>query len=143
MQFMRVRASICISALFAALLLCSFPKGAQAAFTVCNQTGDIANVAIGEQIQGQMQTEGWWAIAANRCADVIKVKLTNRYIYVHAIDVQGRPILKGTVTLCLDTKKFQIAGKDACWQRSFLRGLFTEVDTQSSDNWTLFLTSQP
>ncbi|EJM97817.1 putative integral membrane protein [Phyllobacterium sp. YR531] len=112
---------------------------ALAAFTVCNQTSDIANVAIGEQIEGEMRTEGWWAIAANRCADVIKVKLTNRYIYVHAVDVQGRPVLKGSVTLCVDTKKFQIIGKDTCWQRNHLRGLFTEVDTQSSDNWTLFL----
>ena len=123
----------------AAFLLLAPAGPALAAFTVCNQTSDIANVAIGEQVDGQMRTEGWWAIAANRCADVIKVKLSNRYIYVHAVDVQGRPVLKGNVTLCVDTRKFQITGKDACWQRNHLRGLFTEVDTQSSDNWTLFL----
>ncbi len=127
----------------AAPLLLAAPRAAQAAFTVCNQTADVANVAIGEQVGGDMRTEGWWAIAANRCADVIKSKLSNRYIYVHAIDVQGRPILDGAVTLCVDTKKFQITGKDACWQRNHLRGVFKEVDTQSSDNWTLFLTDRP
>jgi uncharacterized membrane protein len=126
----------------AAPLLFAAPKVAQAAFTVCNQTADVANVAIGEQVGGEMRTEGWWAIAANRCADVIKAKLSNRYIYVHAIDVQGRPILDGAVMLCVDTKKFQITGKDACWQRNHLRGVFKEVDTQSSDNWTLFLTDR-
>jgi uncharacterized membrane protein len=139
MQHLIRRNLIAPMMLAAAFLLLAPAAPALAAFTVCNQTSDIANIAIGEQVEGQMRTEGWWAIAANRCADVIKVKLTNRYIYVHAVDVQGRPVLKGSVTLCVDAKKFQITGKDSCWQRNHQRGLFAEVDTQSSDNWTLFL----
>lgn len=143
MQHLILRNPIVPLVLAATFLLLASIMPASAAFTVCNQTSDIANVAIGEQVEGQMRTEGWWAIAANRCADVIKVKLANRYIYVHAVDVQGRPVLKGSVALCVDTKKFQISGKDDCWQRNHLRGLFTEVDTQSSDNWTLFLKDGP
>ncbi|QND55224.1 DUF1036 domain-containing protein (plasmid) [Phyllobacterium sp. 628] len=143
MQCFNAGKRLWLAAFLAAPVFFLLPNTAQAAFTVCNQTADIANVAIGEQAEGEMRTEGWWAIAANRCADVIKAKLSNRYIYVHAIDVQGRPLLEGGVTLCIDTKKFQIIGKDACWQRNHLRGVFKEVDTQSSDNWTLFLTSRP
>ncbi|RZS76763.1 putative membrane protein [Phyllobacterium myrsinacearum] len=141
-QIFNAKETFWFAAVLAAPLVCAAPDAAHAAFTVCNQTADVANVAIGEQVGGEMRTEGWWAVAANRCADVIKSKLSNRYIYVHAIDVRGRPILDGAVTLCVDTKKFQITGKDACWQRNHLRGVFKEVDTQSSDNWTLFLTDR-
>lgn len=69
---------------------------ARAQFTVCNQTLDVVNVAIGQEAgENVFETEGWWTIGANQCADVIREELVNRFIYVYANDVFGQPVLGG------------------------------------------------
>lgn len=141
-------------------------NGAWAAFTICNQMLDIANVAIGEGTteaaptgapndapangadetagaqadQGErIETRGWWVIAPNRCADVIPDKLKNRYIYVHAVDVRGRVLLAGDERFCTLPRQFRIEGASECWKRGFTTGTFALVDTQDAQSWTLFL----
>src|SRR5688500_3992378 len=67
---------------------------AKAEFAVCNQTLDVVNVAIGQQVNAVFQTQGWWTIGSNQCATTIREELKNRYIYVFANDVFGQPILE-------------------------------------------------
>ncbi|MCV0395831.1 MAG: DUF1036 domain-containing protein [Rhizobiaceae bacterium] len=118
---------------------------AAAQFQVCNQTFDVINVAIGQEQardfgrEGVFQTEGWWTIGANRCVDVIKDELVNRYIYVFATDVFDQPIVDGTDEMCIAPKRFVIEGIDQCWQRGHKVARFMEVDTQAVQRWTLFL----
>ena len=73
---------------------------ARAEFTVCNQTLDVVNLAIGQEVhEGSeliWQTEGWWTVGANQCAKVIRDELVSRFIYVYATDVFGQPLLNGT-----------------------------------------------
>lgn len=121
----------------AAVLAGARPGHAQ--FTICNQTLDVFNVAIGSEVDDEFQTEGWWTIAANRCVDVIREELQNRYIYVYATDVFQQPVLEGTVEMCIDSQKFIIRGTDACWQRGYGAAHFAEVDTQAVERWTLFV----
>jgi hypothetical protein len=90
---------------------------------------------------GSRQTEGWWTVGANQCAEVIREELANRFIYVYANDVFGQPILSGTTEMCVGKKRFVIRGIESCWQRGHLAVKFYEVDTQAVERWTLFLTS--
>ncbi|MCO6382629.1 DUF1036 domain-containing protein [Oceanicola sp. 502str15] len=113
---------------------------ARAEFAVCNQSFDVINVAIGQLVDSQFQTEGWWTIGTNQCANVIKNELNNRYIYVYATDVFGQPILDGSVSMCIAAKAFEIEGIESCWDRGHRAAMFHEVDTQATVRWTLFIT---
>ena len=117
-----------------------FPAPAEAEFAVCNQSFDVINVAIGQLADGQFETEGWWTIGTNQCANVIKEELSNRFIYVYATDVFGQPILDGTVSMCIGAKAFEIEGIENCWERGHRAAMFHEVDTQTTVRWTLFIT---
>ena len=57
---------------------------ARADFSVCNQTLDVVNVAIGHKVGETFRTEGWWTIGSNQCARVIREDLNTRYVYVFA-----------------------------------------------------------
>lgn len=130
-----------LAALLAALWL--LPTAAQAQFAVCNQSFDVMNVAIGQDVEGAFQTEGWWTVGPNQCANVIKDELTSRYIYLYAQDVFGQPILNGTTQLCIAPRKFVIRGEKDCWALGNIAAGFIEVDTQKTQRWTLFLSGGP
>jgi len=129
------------SMLLAGLAIAATAWPAHAEFTVCNQTLDVVNLAIGQAIDDAFQTEGWWTVGANQCAEVIREELANRFIYVYANDVFGQPILSGTTEMCVGKNRFVIRGIESCWQRGYLSVRFYEVDTQAVERWTLFLTS--
>jgi len=124
----------------AALPLLLSTSAARAEFSVCNQTLDVVNVAIGQQEAEAFTTEGWWTVGSNQCALVIREELRNRFIFVYASDVFGQPILKGTQSMCIGPKRFSIDGVESCWTRGFIEAKFLEVDTQAVERWTLFLT---
>ena len=112
---------------------------AQAEFTVCNQTLDVVNLSVGQDVDETIQTEGWWTIGANRCVDVIREELNSRYVYIYATDVFGQPVLEGDADMCIGTKRFLIKGTDLCWQRGHKVARYLEVDTQDTVRWTLFV----
>ncbi|NDW06099.1 DUF1036 domain-containing protein [Jiella sp. 40Bstr34] len=116
------------------------PAGAaEAQFVVCNQSLDVVNVAIGRDAGDGFSTRGWWIVGANRCATTIRDELSARYVYVHAEDVFGRPVLYGSTDMCVGAKSFEIAGTEACFQRGYRPAKFLEVDTEAVPRWTLFL----
>ena len=124
----------------AALLSILSPGKAHAEFTVCNQTLDVVNLAVGQKVDNADQTDGWWTIGANQCANVIREELTNRYIYLYATDVFGHAILNGSTEMCIDRRRFSIRGIEECWQRGHIAARFVEVDTLEQVRWTYFLT---
>lgn len=128
----------------AALLaaICGWGGPARAEFTVCNQTLDVVNLAVGQEVDSLFQTDGWWTVGANQCADVIRDELANRFIYVYATDVFGHPVLSGKTEMCVDIRRFTIRGIDDCWLRGHLGAPFLEVDTQRQARWTLFLSGR-
>jgi uncharacterized membrane protein len=115
---------------------------ARAEFAVCNQTLDVVNLAVGAEIDGTFQTDGWWTIGANQCVNVIREELTSRFIYVYATDVFGNPLLAGSADMCIDRQRFTIRGIAECWQRGHIQAAFHEVDTLEQIRWTLFLTGR-
>jgi uncharacterized membrane protein len=131
----------CMLRMLASLFVCLVAAlPARAEFRVCNQSFDVINVAIGQpDPSGQFSTEGWWIIGTNQCARVVRDDLRNRYIYIHAADVFGQPMVDSDQAMCVADGKFRIAGFSDCWQRGFRAAPFVEVDTQAVDRWTLFL----
>ena len=119
------------------------PGLASAQFAVCNQSFDVMNVAIGLDVQDEFQTEGWWTVGPNQCANVIKDELTTRYIYIFAQDVFGQPVVTGSTQMCISPRKFMIRGLAECWSRGYVTAGFIEVDTVKTQRWTLFLAATP
>ncbi len=134
-----------LSAAAAACLLLLFAAGAaRAEFTVCNQTLDVVNLAVGQRIEetpadAYVQTEGWWTVGANQCVNVIRDELVNRFIYIYAIDVFGQPLLNGVEPLCVGPRRFVIRERKDCWVQGYKSVPFYEVDTLEQERWTLFL----
>ncbi len=131
----RLGAGLCV------LLGAATPVWAE--FAVCNQSFDVINVAIGQDVQNDFETEGWWTIGPNQCANVIKDELVSRYIYIYAQDVFGQPIMTGTTQMCISPRKFAIRGITECWSRGHIAAGFIEVDTVKTQRWTLFLAATP
>jgi len=143
----RVRALLALTARMklvvisgAALLALLSSSEARAEFTVCNQTLDVVNLSVGQQVDDAQQTDGWWTIGANQCVNVIREELANRYIYIYATDVFGHAILTGSTEMCIERRRFSIRGIDECWQRGHIAARFLEVDTLEQVRWTFFLT---
>lgn len=125
----------------AAVFALTSPAAAHAEFSICNQTLDVINVAIGYEENDDFQTEGWWTVGANRCADVIRKPLVSRYVYVYAEDVFGQAVVAGAVQGCVGGKRFLIRGTKDCWVRGTEAAKFSEVDTKAQSRWTLFIKS--
>ncbi|MBY3347998.1 DUF1036 domain-containing protein [Rhizobium laguerreae] len=128
-----------VSMASAAALL--FGSPALAELSICNQTLDVVNVAIGYEEDGEFQTEGWWTVGVHRCADVIRKPLTSRYVYVYAEDVFAQAVVAGAVQGCVGGKRFLIRGVKDCWVRGYEAAKFSEVDTKAQSRWTLFIKS--
>lgn len=133
MGWRRLVAATCL------VVACWFAEPARAEFTVCNQTLDVINISLGQEVGNEFETEGWWTVGANQCAEVIRDELVNRFIYVFANDVFGQALLNGTTEMCVGTKRFVIRGIESCWQRGHRAVKFFEVDTQAVERWTLFV----
>ena len=127
---------------FALIAVAAASSAARAEFTVCNQTLDVVNLAVGQEIERSFQTDGWWTIGANQCVNVVREELTNRYIYIYATDVFGHAILSGSTDMCIERRRFSIRGIAECWPNGHIAAKFYEVDTQAQARWTFFLTGQ-
>jgi uncharacterized membrane protein len=130
-----------LGALVAGLCAWGLAAPASADFSVCNQTLDVVNVAIGHLAAEGFTTEGWWTIGSNACASVIREDLAVRHIFVYATDVFGQPLLEGTVPMCIGEERFKIVpGTGECWSQGYREEKFFDVDTLDQSNWRLFLT---
>jgi uncharacterized membrane protein len=114
----------------------------RAELRVCNQTKYLVNVAIGYNAEKDYRTEGWWTVAPSACATPIKAALTNRYVYIYAVDIDGNDLMSGGYSMCIERRKFQIDGVGDCWRRGYIMVEFAEVDTLSSADWTVVLSDK-
>lgn len=127
--------------LAAAVCLLGPVGGAQAAFRVCNDSFDVLNIALARDSgQAGFRSEGWWTVAPNRCAILIRGPIDARYLYLHIIDVFNQPVLDGQAQFCVAENRFSIVGEYDCWARGHIEAGFAEVDTGQAEDWTLFIT---
>ncbi len=125
--------------LMALALFVAWNGEAAAALRVCNKTRYLLNFAVGYNAGSEFTTEGWWSVTPNTCATPIKGPLKGRFVYLYATDIDANDVLKGSVSMCVDRRKFQIFGIADCWRRGLQAVNFAEIDTLSSPDWTAFL----
>jgi uncharacterized membrane protein len=126
-------------AIFVLLIWLAMCGSVPAALRVCNKTKYLLNFAVGYNLGADFATEGWWSITPNTCATPVKGPLKSRFVYVYATDIDANDVLEGSVSMCIDRRKFQIFGIADCWRRGLQAVSFAEIDTLSSPDWTAFL----
>lgn len=124
------------------------PPAAEASFKLCNQSFDVLNIAIGQPAQesavrDQFTTRGWWRVAPNQCATLVRESLQSRYFYLFATDVFGKEVLSGSIPLCVAPRRFVIDNQGECLVRGYLDARFIEVDTEEQSDWTVFVSPRP
>lgn len=137
-----VRAGVICAGLF----LSGLP--AEAAFKLCNQSYDVLNIAVAQPSRDRPEqeafiTRGWWRVAPNQCATLLRDPLQARYVYVFAADVFGKEALSGAIALCVAPRRFVIERQGDCLVRGFLDARFLEVDTETQSDWTVFVSPRP
>ena len=122
--------------LFSLLLiaLAAAAEPAQAGLTVCNKGAHTAKVALGRFDGRDWMSEGWWAIAPAKCAELIKTPLDARYYYLYGTDTASGVWDGGTSFCTAPTAKFSITGRGACASRGYDRKRFFRVDTNDNLN---------
>ncbi|AUH35233.1 hypothetical protein CUV01_05610 [Paracoccus tegillarcae] len=125
------------------VLVFALAGAARAELKVCNQSFDVLNLAFGQPDERGFSTEGWWRVAPNQCATLIRGTLSARFVYLFASDVFGKSVLQGSVPMCVAPRRFRITGEQDCLLRGHIEARFIEIDTGRADDWTVFLAPRP
>jgi uncharacterized membrane protein len=123
----------------AALLATGTAGAAKADLKLCNATPSRIGVALGYQDRKGWATEGWWNVPAETCENLLKGTLPSRYIYVYAIDYERGGEWFGEHRMCINEKSFTIRNTQNCEDRGYRSRGFYEIDTGTSQSWTIRL----
>lgn len=115
------------------------PTVAMADLKLCNATPGRIGVALGYQDKKGWATEGWWNIPSQTCESLLKGTLPSRYLYVHAVDYERGGEWSGTHYMCTKDNSFTIRNTKNCEERGLSRKGFYEIDTGTSQSWTIRL----
>ena len=115
------------------------PTAAMADLKLCNATPGRVGVALGYQDKKGWATEGWWNIPSQTCESLLKGTLPSRYLYVHAVDYERGGEWSGTHYMCTKDNSFTIRNTKNCEERGLSRKGFYEIDTGTSQSWTIRL----
>jgi uncharacterized membrane protein len=125
-----MRFVIALAALIAAV------SPAKAGLSVCNKSAHLVKVALGQFNGTRWASQGWWQIAAKKCAELVPGNLDARYYYLYATD-DAFGTWNGNKNFCVSVfSTFSIVGRGACDARGFYRLGFFEVDTGNRLDWT-------
>jgi uncharacterized membrane protein len=112
---------------------------AYADLKLCNATPSRIGVALGYQDKKGWATEGWWNIPSKTCESLLKGTLPSRYLYVHAVDYERGGEWAGKHIMCTKDNVFTIRDTKNCAKRGFDQKGFYEIDTGTSQSWTIRL----
>lgn len=129
----------------AAMLAALLPVAAAAdGLRLCNQSFDVLNVAVAvPQQEGAQVTRGWWRVAPNQCATILREPLGAGPYHLFAADVFGREVLTGTIPMCVAPRRFEIERQQDCLLRGLLDARFMAVETGGETAWTVFVAPRP
>ncbi|MDO5641736.1 MAG: DUF1036 domain-containing protein [Paracoccus sp. (in: a-proteobacteria)] len=125
------------------LVLGLLPGGARASLSLCNQSYDVLNIAIAMPGPQDYTTRGWWRVAPNQCAMLLRERLEAREYFIFAADVFGNEVLPGVTPMCVGTREFRIDSQQDCLLRGYLDARFYEIDPQGQESWTVFVQPRP
>ncbi|MFN4100585.1 MAG: DUF1036 domain-containing protein [Pararhodobacter sp.] len=120
------------------------PLPAHADFLVCNDTFDVVSLAVGVESDDGDFSEGWWVVAASRCARVLRGGIDGLNVHVYATDIFNRPVLEPapgnrTGDFCVSETRFRIPDRDECWLRGYIAAPFVRIGTDEAPHGILIL----
>ena len=110
-----------------AALVLALPVSAQAALTLCNDTGAEQAVAIGYKDTAGWTSQGWWRIAAGECTSVVSGPLAQRFYYLR-VETEGWQFQDDKLSFCVRDERFSIKGDENCARRGFRQEEFARID---------------
>ncbi len=121
----------------AAFLLSAVPS--MAGLQVCNETHGTARVALGQIVEADWKSQGWWRILPGKCKMLLSGALKARYYYLFSTDGHSGT-WGGSTQFCMtESQKFTIAGRMGCAHRGYDTKGFFEIDTRDRSDWTEYL----
>jgi uncharacterized membrane protein len=135
----RCRGKAALTCVVAFGLLVLMPGRADADLKLCNGTPSRIGVALGYQDKNGWATEGWWNIPSETCENVLRGTLPSRYLYIFAVDYERGGEWSGQHYMCTKDSSFTIRNNKNCDGRGFDRKGFYEIDTGTSQSWTIRL----
>lgn len=116
--------------LFQALEAEAKKKIAPAGYTICNDSPDVAQVALGQVNGGKPVSRGWWTVPAGACARAITTPLNSDTIYLLAQRRNGTPLVTGNQRFCTTPVAFEIQGNTNCAARGLAESGFAVTSTR-------------
>jgi uncharacterized membrane protein len=92
-------------------------KIAPAGYTVCNETRDVLQVALGMMEGGKPLSRGWWTVQPGACAKAITTPLHSDAAYLLALRKNGSAVVGGAAHFCTTSAAFEIRGAENCVTR--------------------------
>jgi uncharacterized membrane protein len=99
-------------------------------YAVCNDSPDMALVALGQKIPAGWNTRGWWKIAPGSCGKLISDKLATNALYLLAERPDGRTLVSGAEKFCVTTIEFEVQGRGHCRNRGLVEAGFAKIDVR-------------
>ena len=125
------RAPTIIAAIFGLTL---FGGAAHADFTACNKTGNDVAIAVAVETNTAATSYGWWVVTPGACETILETDETTTSVYAYARHHVEAGGWTGDETFCIDTGRFEIAGRDQCFARGFKPVGFFKIDMKTSQD---------
>ncbi len=137
-----LKAVFALLALLGAVLV---PQGAEAKYSICNETGYVLEAATGSDENGLMVTQGWLQILPGQCKLALKQKLAQKsyFLFARTISLYDQILRRfsGGRKLCISTSDFLIKGADKCSDPAQTYENFIEIKPKKPD-WKTSLTEE-
>lgn len=115
-------------------------KIAPAGYTVCNDTREVALVALAQTEHGKAVSRGWWTVQPGGCARALTVPLATDAVFVSAQKRNGAALAGGSKHFCTTANAFEIIGAGNCAARGYADTGFAATDTRGKTGHVAHLT---
>jgi uncharacterized membrane protein len=116
--------------LFEALEREARKKIAPAGYTVCNETGEVLLVALGQNDGGKAVSRGWWTVPGAACAHALTTPLASDTVFLLAQRKGGGALVGGPQRFCTTPQAFEIQGAGNCSTRGYGESGFAPTPTK-------------
>jgi uncharacterized membrane protein len=104
-------------------------SNAPAGYTVCNDSRDVLDVALGELDKGKAASRGWWTVPRGACARLVTAPLGAAAYYLLARKKDGAVVAGGTENFCISPSAFEIHERGNCESRKQSEAGFLRTQT--------------
>jgi uncharacterized membrane protein len=107
-----------------------------AGYTVCNDSGAVLDVALGELDKGKPASRGWWTVARGACARLLTAPLGSNAYYLLARRKDGSVVAGGAEKFCISPTAFDVHERGNCATRRQQEAGFVRTDTKGAPGFT-------